>query len=346
MRVAIDVMGGDKGPETVVTGAIEGARVNRCGIVLVGDEATIQWSLKAHDIEGLDVSVVHAADEITMDDHPAQAVRRKPNASMNVAMRLVKDGGADAMLSTGNSGAMMASGLMVLGRIPGIDRPAITSGVPNGKNGYTMLVDLGAVTDPKPVNMVQFAMMGQVYAKTVAGIDNPTIGLLANGEEDSKGNQLTLKVHPMLRATEGLNFIGNVEGRDILTGDVDVVVMDGFTGNIVLKAIEGTASMLMQILRRELTATLPRKLAALALKPAFKSLAKRLDPSEVGGAPLLGVNGVVIITHGSSNELAITNAVGVAVRAFEHDLTGEIQKRVSSTLEASREETGASPQER
>lgn len=335
MRVAVDVMGGDKGPGTVVTGAIEGARNHKCGVVLVGNHEQINGVLGSLDTSGLDIEVVHAADEITMHDHPAQAVRRKQDASMNVAMRLVKDGKADAMLSTGNSGAMMAAALMVLGRIPGIDRPAITSGVPNGKGVHTMLVDLGAVTDPKPVNMLQFAMMGQVYANTVVGIDNPTIGLLSNGEEDSKGNQLVLKVHPMLRLMEGLNFVGNIEGRDILTGEVDVVVMDGFTGNVVLKTIEGTASMLLKVLRSELTATLPRKLAALALRPAFRALARRLDPSEIGGAPLLGVNGVVIITHGSSDERAITNAVGVAVRAVEHDLQGEIAKRVQATLDSS-----------
>lgn len=335
MRVAVDVMGGDKGPGTVVTGAVEGARNHKCGVVLIGNQDQINGVLGSLDTSGLDIEVVHAADEITMHDHPAQAVRRKQDASMNVAMRLVKDGKADAMLSTGNSGAMMAAALMVLGRIPGIDRPAITSGVPNGKGVHTMLVDLGAVTDPKPVNMLQFAMMGQVYANTVVGIDNPTIGLLSNGEEDSKGNQLVLKVHPMLRSMEGLNFVGNIEGRDILTGEVDVVVMDGFTGNVVLKTIEGTASMLLKVLRSELTATLPRKLAALALRPAFRALARRLDPSEIGGAPLLGVNGVVIITHGSSDERAITNAVGVAVRAVEHDLQGEIAKRVQATLDSS-----------
>jgi phosphate acyltransferase len=340
MRVAVDVMGGDKGPGTVVAGAIEGARSHKCGIVLVGNESQISGFLGSHDTSSLDIEVVHAADEITMQDHPAQAVRRKQDASMNVAMRLVKDGKADAMLSTGNSGAMMASALMVLGRIPGIDRPAITSGVPNGKGVHTMLVDLGAVTDPKPVNMLQFAMMGQVYANTVVGIDNPTIGLLSNGEEESKGNQLVLRVHPMLRSMEGLNFVGNIEGRDILTGEVDVVVMDGFTGNVVLKTIEGTASMLLKVLRTELTATLPRKLAAMVLRPAFRALARRLDPSEIGGAPLLGVNGVVIITHGSSNDLAITNAVGVAVRAVEHDLQGEIAKRVQATLDSS---AGATP---
>jgi glycerol-3-phosphate acyltransferase PlsX len=245
------------------------------------------------------------------------------------------------MVSAGNSGAMMASALMTLGRIKGIDRPAITSGVPNGKGTHTMLVDLGAVTDPKPLNMVQFAMMGQVYAQTVVGIENPTIGLISNGEEATKGNQLTQQVHPLLKATEGLNFIGNVEGRDILTGDVDVVVMDGFTGNVVLKSIEGTASMLMRVLKAEITSSPLRKIGALILKPAFKAVAKRLDYAEIGGAPLLGVDGAVIIAHGRSNELAIRNAIGVGVRAAEHDLRGHILARVAATLDATRDETPA-----
>lgn len=334
MRIAVDAMGGDHGPSMVVPGAVEGARANTTALVLVGREDAIRAELAKLDTTGLDIEVVHAADEITMEDHPAQAVRRKPNASMNVAMRLVKDGKADAMLSAGNSGAMMASALMVLGRIKGIDRPAITSGVPNGKGGSTMLVDLGAVSDPKPLNLVQFAVMGEVYAQTVVGIPHPTVGLLSNGEEASKGNQLVQKVHPLLKATEGLNFIGNVEGRDILTGDVDVVVMDGFTGNVVLKSIEGTASMLMQVIKTEVTASPLRKLGALLLKPAFRAVATRLDYAEIGGAPLLGVDGAVIIAHGRSNTVAIRNAVGVGVRAAGNDLRGKIQERVPATLQA------------
>jgi phosphate acyltransferase len=340
MRIAVDAMGGDHGPSVIVAGAVDGARANNTAITLVGRQEIINAELARLDTSGVDVDVVNAADEITMDDHPAQAVRRKQDASINVAMRLVKDGKADAMVSAGNSGAMMASALMVLGRIPGIDRPAITSGVPNGKNAHTMIVDLGAVVDPKPVNMVQFAMMGQVYAETVVGIENPTIGLVSNGEEASKGNQLIQTVHPMLRDTAGLNFIGNVEGRDILTGEVDVVVLDGFTGNVVLKSIEGTATMLMKILKQEITSTLPRKLGALILKPAFKAVARRLDYAEVGGAPLLGVNGAVIIAHGRSNELAIRNAVGVGVRAAQHDLKGQIAARVAATLTAAATNSG------
>lgn len=269
-----------------------------------------------------------------MDDHPAQAVRRKSDSSINIAMRMVKNGEAGAVLSAGNSGAMMASALMTLGRIAGIDRPAITSGIPNVKGEFSFIVDLGAVTDPKPINMVQFAVMGQVYAQAIMGIDNPTIGLLSNGEEASKGNNLVHATWPLLNATEGLNFMGNVEGKDIPAGTVDVFVTDGFTGNVVLKTIEGVASMLIHVIREEITSTIPRKMAALALKPAFKEVGRQLDYSAIGGAPLLGVDGAVIISHGRSNELAIQNAVGVCKRAAERDLPGEIRKRVDITHEA------------
>lgn len=337
MRVAIDAMGGDHGPSVVVPGALAGARQNNTGIFLVGREADVYAELNKHDTTGLDVEVVNATETIEMHDHAAQAVRRKPDSSINVALRLLKEGKAQGMLSAGNSGAVMAASLMVLGRIKGIDRPAITSGVPNAKGSFSLLLDLGAVTDPKPLNMVQFAVMGQIYAREVMGIEDPTIGLVSNGEEASKGNALVLKVHPMLEATEGLNFIGNIEGNDILAGDVNVCVMDGFTGNVVLKSIEGVASFMMSMLKDELTASIPRKLAAAVLRPAFRSVAGRLDYAGIGGAPLLGVDGAVIISHGRSNTLAVQNAVGACVRAAERDLPGKILNRVQSTLDASHE---------
>ena len=271
-----------------------------------------------------------------MSDHPAQAVRRKKDNPITVALEAVKAGSADAMVSAGNSGAVMAAALMVLGRISGIDRPAITGAVPNAEGGHTTVVDLGAVTDPKPLNMVQQTMMADVYARTVLGISNPRIGLMANGEEDSKGNVLVQTVHPMLKQLEGINFIGNVEGPDVLNGRADVVVADGFTGNVMLKSIEGTASMLMKIIRQELTASLPRKLAAAVLKPAFRAVAAKLDYASVGGAPLLGVDGAVIISHGKSNEEAIKNAVGVGVKAASQDMRGEIASRVESTRSVTR----------
>jgi glycerol-3-phosphate acyltransferase PlsX len=330
MYIAIDAMGGDHGPAVVVPGALRGARKHDVSLYLVGRRAEVESELAKHDTAGLTIEVIDAAEVIDMDDHPAQAVRRKTDSSINVALRLVKEGKAAAMSSAGNSGAVMAAALMTLGRIRGIDRPAITSGIPNAKGGYSFIVDLGAVTDPKPLNLVQFAIMGQVYAQAVMNIANPTIGLVSNGEEASKGNALVQKAWPLLNGTPGLNFVGNVEGKDVAAGTVDVFVTDGFTGNVMLKTIEGVATMLIGMIRSEITATLPRKLAALVLKPAFRTVANRLDYAAIGGAPLLGVDGAVIIAHGRSSEFAIENAVGVCKRAAEHDLAGEIRKRIEA----------------
>lgn len=334
MHIAIDAMGGDHGPAVIVPGALAGARHNQVSLLLIGRQQEIEAVLSQHDTRGIDVTVVDASQTIEMDDHPAQAIRRKSDSSINVALRAVKDGRADAMLSAGNSGAVMAGSLMTLGRIKGIDRPAIITGIPNINGGFSFILDIGAVTDPKPINMVQFAVMGQVYAQAVVGIDDPTVGLLSNGEEDSKGNNLVHATWPMLNSTEGLNFVGNVEGKDIPTGTVDVFVTDGFTGNVVLKTIEGVASMLMHVIREEITTSLPRKLAALALKPAFREIGAKLDYAAIGGAPLLGVDGAVIICHGRSNERAIDNAVGVCKRSVEGNLAGRIRERVTVTHEA------------
>lgn len=219
---------------------------------------------------------------------------------------------------------------MQLGRVKGIERPAIASYMPTATSN-TLLLDLGAVTDPKPSVLVQFAVMGQVYAQRVLDIDNPTIGLLSNGEEPSKGNALVQAVHPLLAAADDLNFVGNVEGRDVVMGTVDIVVTDGFTGNVALKTAEGVAAMLVDVLRTEITATIPRKVGGLLLKPAFRALRSKLDYAEIGGAPLLGVNGVIIISHGRSSARAVENAVGVAVRSANHDLAGGISERFAST---------------
>ncbi len=329
-RIAIDAMGGDHGPEVIVRGAIDGARRFDASISLVGTPSEITRAIDGLDHAGVDLDIVEATDIITMDEHPAQAVRRKPESSINVAMRLVREGRADAMVSAGNSGAVMAGALMQLGRVKGIERPAIASYMPTAANN-TLLLDLGAVTDPKPSVLVQFAVMGQVYAQRVLDIENPTIGLLSNGEEASKGNALVQAVHPLLAAAEDLNFIGNVEGRDVAMGTVDIVVTDGFTGNVALKTAEGVASMLVEVLRAEITASIPRKLGGLLLKPAFRALRSKLDYAEIGGAPLLGVNGVVIISHGRSSAKAVENAVGVAVRSANHDLAGGIAERFAPT---------------
>ena len=323
MRIAVDAAGGDHGLDVVVAGAITGARQARVELLLVGPAGPVRAALAASDTGGVTVTVRDAPDVITMDEHPAQAVRRKPNSSIVSGMQAVKAGEAAAMVSAGNSGAVMAAALMVLGRIPGIERPALAGFLPT-LNGRCLLLDLGAVTDAKPEHLVQFAGMGSLYAAAMLGKPRPTVGLLSNGEEPSKGNLLVQAVHPRLAALPDLNFVGNVEGRDITRGLVDVVVTDGFTGNVALKVAEGVASFMGELIRREVTATLPRKLAAAVLRPAFRAVRTRLDYAETGGAPLLGVNGVVIVAHGSSNQTAIANAVKVARAGVDHAIAPAI----------------------
>lgn len=334
--IAIDAMGGDLGPEVIVSGAVSGARRIGTGLTLFGRESEIRTALSTIDIGGVDVNVVETPDVISMNEHPAQAVRRKPNSSLMRAMQAVKDKDAAAMVSAGNSGAVMAGALLSLGRIHGIDRPAIASYMPS-KGGRTLVLDLGAVTDPKPEHMVQFALMGETYAKYVLGVDAPTIGLLSNGEEPGKGNQLTVAAHKLLAETKSIDFYGNVEGKDIGNGTVNIVVTDGFTGNVALKTAEGTASFLTDLLREYLTSSLLRRICAFALKPAFREFRNRLDYAEIGGAPLLGVDGTAIISHGRSNAKAIENAVGVAFRSSEQNLPGRIAERIA-------QETAGSPE--
>ncbi|MBA2777001.1 MAG: phosphate acyltransferase PlsX [Chloroflexia bacterium] len=333
-RIAVDAMGGDHGPSVIVEGAVAGGRARNARVLLVGKSSEIEAALEGIDQTGVEIEIVEATDTIAMDDHPAQAVRRKPQSSIIVALGLIADGRADAMISAGNSGAVMAGALLVLGRVKGIERPAIASYMPTA-TGNTLLLDLGAVTDPKPSNMVQFAEMGQVYVERIMNVKNPTIGLLSNGEEPTKGNALVQQVHPLLAARSDLNFVGNVEGKDVAMGTVDIVVTDGFTGNVALKTAEGVASLLTDILRNEIAASLPRKLAALVLRPAFRSMRARLDYAEIGGAPMLGVNGAVIISHGRSSARAIENAMTVGHRAAEFDLAGGIAERVSRVLPSS-----------
>lgn len=330
--IAVDAMGGDHGPAVVVAGAVAAARRFGVGIRLYGDGSQIENALASIDHTGLEVESVPTMDTIGMDEHPAQAVRRKPDSSLMRSIQALKDGEAAAMLSAGNSGAVMAGALMRLGRVKGIDRPAIASYMPS-KAGRTLVLDLGAVTDPKPAHMVQFAIMGQTYARYVLNIPEPTIGLLSNGEESSKGNQLTVSVHALLSQTPGIDFYGNVEGKDIALGTTDIVVTDGFTGNVALKTAEGTATFLVDTLRSELTSTPFRKLAAAMLKPAFREFGKRLDYAEIGGAPLLGVAGNTIISHGRSNERAIENAIGVALRSTEQRLPERIAERTAEMPE-------------
>lgn len=329
MRIAVDAMGGDHGPTVMVPGAIAGARAFGVDLALVGRRADIEPLLRPRDAAAVDVEVIDAPDVIEMDEHPAQAVRRKPHASMVIALEHVRGGGADAMVSAGNSGALVAAALRTVGRIPGIERPAIAAFLP-ARASSTLLLDLGAVTDPKPCHLVQFAQMGSIYARLALGVPAPAVALLSNGEEPTKGNQLIQAAYPLMAADSALTFIGNIEGKDLLSGKADVVVADGFTGNVALKVAEGTAAALMDALQAELTRTPPRKLAALALRPAFRTVRSRLDYARFGGAPLLGVNGAVIIAHGRSNADAIRNAVGVARHVIESRLVDEIRAAITN----------------
>src|SRR5437868_5679880 len=327
MRVALDAMGGDRAPGEIVLGAVEAAREYGLGVYLVGSEDAIQAELARHNTQGLDLPVVHTDEVIPMDEHnPAKAVRQKKNSSMVRALELVKDGSAVGAVSAGNSGAMMAASLFVLKRISGVERPALGGILPT-KDGACMVIDMVANTDCKPEYLQQFALMGSIYMERIFHIKSPRVGLLANGEEESKGNQLVQEAHRLLKATAGtlgLNFIGNVEGRDIPAGSADVVVCDGFVGNVVLKLSEGLAETLIGLLRTQMTSSLPSKLAAAVLRPGLRKVFQRLDYAEYGGVPLLGVNGSAIISHGRSNAKAIKNALRVARQTAETDVAGAI----------------------
>lgn len=323
MRIAVDAAGGDHGLEVVLPGALAGARRFGAALLLAGAEPDITAALARHDTAGLDIEIAHAPDVITMDDSPAQAVRRKPRSAIAVALDAVRQGRADGLVSAGNSGAVMAGALLKLGRVRGVDRPAIAGYIPSTK-GQTLVLDMGAVTDPRPAHLVQFAQMGTIYTERAFGVQKPTVGLLSNGEEPSKGNALVQETFPLLQSAPGITFYGNVEGNDITRGVVDVVVTDGFTGNVALKVAEGAAALINATIRKRLAAGLLRKALAGLLYPAFQEVRRDLDYAEQGGAPLLGIDGVVIISHGRSNALAMENAIGVAKRSVDGDVPGTI----------------------
>lgn len=326
VRVALDAMGGDHAPAETVLGAVQAAREYGIGVYLVGREEAIRAELAKHDTTGLDLPIIHTDETIEMDDHPATAVRRKKNASMILTLQQVREGKAIGAVSAGNSGAMMAAAIFTLKRLPGVDRPAL-GGVYPTKKGVCLVVDMGANTDCKPEYLQQFALMGSTYIERIFHIPTPRIGLLANGEEESKGNQQVIETHALLKANAtrlGLNFIGNVEGRDIPAGSVDVVVCDGFVGNVVLKLSEGLSEALIGMLREQMSSTLPSKLAAAVLRPGLRKLFKRLDYAEYGGVPLLGIDGSAIISHGRSNARAIKNALRVARETAETGVASAI----------------------
>jgi len=319
-RIAVDAMGSDGDPGEIVAGALA-ARAEGIEPILFGDAAVDPEGLELHETTSV----------IEMDESPADAVRAKPESSLVQAVRAVAEGKADAVVSAANTGAMLAAGLFELRRIPGVLRPAIAVPIP-GRRGPSVLLDCGANADARPEHLVQFAAMGCVFAEEILEVRNPEIRLLSIGEEPEKGNQLTLEAHELLAASD-LNFKGNTEGRDILAGASDVVVTDGFTGNVTLKLLEGTILTLFDALRSEIAATTTGKLGGLLIRPAARRLRHRLDPETFGGAYLLGLRGLVVIAHGNSSRTAIANAIRLAARGVEHDVVGRLAARLPQRTE-------------
>ncbi|WPP39900.1 phosphate acyltransferase PlsX [Paenibacillus hunanensis] len=325
MRIAIDAMGGDHAPDTNVLGGLEAAREWKdTEIILVGDEARMKALLP--EIPS-NLTLVHASEVIEPEDEPVRSVRRKKDASMVVAGRMVKEGLAEAMISAGNTGALMTTGLLVVGRIKGIERPALAPIIPTIDGKGVLALDLGANMDASPEHLAQYALMGSIYREKVQGVSNPRVGLLNVGTEAKKGNELVKEAYPLLEALP-IQFVGNVEARDVLNGVCDVLVCDGFAGNILLKSMEGTAAGIFSLLKQQFSKSLKTKLAAALIMPELRGLRDIMDYKEHGGAPLLGLNGLVIKGHGSSDAGAIKHAVRQARIAIEGKLVSSISQEV------------------
>jgi glycerol-3-phosphate acyltransferase PlsX len=332
--IAVDAMGGDNAPAVEVEGAIQAARDLRARILLVGQEDVVRAELARQGVDNprrhrLHIEVVHASEVITMDEPVATAVRRKKDSSIRVAAKLVRDGKAQGLVSAGNTGAVMVTAKMVLGTLPSVDRPALAAIFPVVKGNGTVLLDVGANAECKPEHLKQFAVMGAVFARAILNVPHPRVGVMSIGEEDIKGNDLTKETFALLRQAP-VNFVGNVEGRDIFTGDVDVIVSDGFTGNVTLKTAEGLAHAIMTLLREELNQTYVTQAGALLARQAFQNVKKRMDYSELGGAPLLGAKELTVICHGSSTPKAIRNAIRLAKEFHKLKLNDRIEQELSA----------------
>ncbi|WP_206814557.1 phosphate acyltransferase PlsX [Chroococcus sp. FPU101] len=325
-KIAVDAMGGDYAPNEIISGAIRAAAELDVDILLVGDAQHIESYLQQHHHSPKNLEIVPSEGVVSMEEEPLVALRRKPKASINVAMDLVKQKRADAVVSAGHSGAAMAAALLRLGRIKGIDRPAIGAVLPTLLAGKSVIVlDVGANVDCKPKYLEQFAIMGTVYSKFVMDVQNPKVGLLNIGEEPTKGNDLAIRTHELLEANQGIAFGGNAEGRDVLKGDFDVIVCDGFVGNILLKFAEAIGEVMLQILREELPQGIRGQIGTALLKPNLKRIKQRMDHAEHGGALLFGVDGVCIISHGSSQAPSIFNAIRLATEAIDHQVIERIR---------------------
>ena len=329
MKIGVDAMGGDRAPEVVVDGAVQAARDLGLEIVLVGQKGVVQAELEKYDTAGLPLTLIHASQVIEMDEHPAAAVKAKKDSSMVVGMELVKRHEAAAFYTAGNSGGALAASLFRLGRIRGIKRPALSTILPTrSPQGYSFLLDIGANADCRPEYLLQFGIMGSAYAERVLGIANPRVAIVSNGEEEGKGNQLVKDTTPLLKAST-LNFVGNAEGNDLPWGLADVFVTDGFTGNVIIKLTEGLAKFLKDMIREEITSRGVSKVGGLLAKPAFDAVGRRTDYREYGGAPLLGIDGVVIVGHGRSDALAIRNGIRMAAQTVENGVLEAIKQGIA-----------------
>lgn len=326
MRIIIDAMGGDNAPEEIVKGALAALKEFDIEIILVGDENRIKSVIKSENGNLEKIQLVNTTEIITNNDHPSQAIRKKKDSSMVVGMRMLKEGNGDAFISAGNTGVLLAGGLFIVGRIKGVDRPGLAPIIP-GKNNPFMLMDSGANAECKTQNILQFATMGEIYMKKVLKIESPSIGLVNIGAEEEKGTEFVKECYGVLK-NSNLNFKGNIEGRDIPLGNVDVVVCDGFTGNIILKLYEGVAETIFSTLKKGIMATVRSKIGGMLLKPVFREFKKNFDYTEYGGAILLGVNGTVIKAHGSSNAKAFKNAIRQAVLCIEGGVVESIKAEI------------------
>ena len=334
--IAVDAMGGDLGPSVVVPGAIEAARQTGAKILLVGNEAILDGELSRLAPTGVELEIVHAPEVAGMDEKPSDILRRKKNASIQVACRLVRDGAAQGVVSAGHSGASVACGMFIMGRIPGVERPALASLLPTEKEPVVLL-DVGATVDCKPYNIFQFGLMGNAFARDILNKEPPRVGLLSIGEEEGKGNNQVKEAYELFKLAQNLNFTGNIEGRDLFTGDVDVAVCDGFVGNVALKLSEGLGMSLSRVLKRELlnSGILP-KLGSLLAKSAFKRFAKVVDYAEYGGAPLLGLQNISIVCHGRSNSKAICSATRMATLFVEKETNQRLMEAICANEELTR----------
>jgi len=332
LYIALDAMGGDHAPRSNVEGAVQFAREYGVGVYLVGDESVLKKELDRFNIKDLPVKIVHAEEVIEMDEPPSSAVRRKRKSSMYVAGKLVREGKAQAFVSAGNTGAAMAISKFVVGAAEGIERPGIAVAFPTKKGKPTVLIDVGANVDSRPKHLVYFAVMGHTYVKEILkSSDNPKVGILSIGEEEGKGNDLVKDTYPLLKMT-GLNFVGNAEGRDIFTGDFDVIVCDGFVGNVVLKTSESLGTIIVDMIKQEVKKSLISKIGAALMLPALKRFKKKADYAEYGGAPLLGTTGTCIITHGSADARAIKNALKVASQFEETHFNDKLRENLDTLL--------------